>query len=254
VACLLALVAVALVSCSRASAGTEAVVLLHGLGRTDWSMDFLESKLEEAGFRTHNLGYDSTDLTPSELVAELARQLEGCCATEARIHFVTHSLGGILVRAYLADHRIANLGRVVMLAPPNRGSEIVDAIGDSFVFEATLGPTAVELGTDPDSLPNRLPPPDFELGIIAGTSSVNPIGSALIPGESDGTVSVRSTKLEGMTDFLEVPHSHTFIMKSDEVANRQRVVPFREDAAARLGTTVVARPRVEKTELPQDER
>jgi pimeloyl-ACP methyl ester carboxylesterase len=185
VACLLALVAVALVSCSRASAGTEAVVLLHGLGRT---------------------GYDSTDLTPSELVAELARQLEGCCATEARIHFVTHSLGGILVRAYLADHRIANLGRVVMLAPPNRGSEIVDAIGDSFVFEATLGPTAVELGTDPDSLPNRLPPPDFD------------------PGESDGTVSVRSTKLEGMTDFLEVPHSHTFIMKSDEVA--RQVVEF----------------------------
>jgi hypothetical protein len=109
VACLLALVAVALVSCSRASAGTEAVVLLHGLGRTDWSMDFLESKLEEAGFRTHNLGYDSTDLTPSELVAELARQLEGCCATEARIHFVTHSLG-TLSEASWSAHTSPTIG------------------------------------------------------------------------------------------------------------------------------------------------
>jgi len=187
-------------------------------------MSFLESKLGDAGFRVHNLEYDSTDLTPAELVAELGRLLQGCCASEQRIHFVTHSLGGILVRAYLADHRVPNLGRVVMLAPPNRGSEIVDAIGDSFVFEAALGPTAALLGTGPDSLPNRLPPPDFELGIIAGTSSVNPVGSALIPGESDGTVSVASTKLDGMTDFLEVPHSHTFIMQSDDVA--QQVIEF----------------------------
>ena len=220
----LAIALLALASCSRASAGTEAVVLLHGLGRSDWSMGFLESKLQKAGFRTHNLDYDSTDHSPVELVADLARKLEDCCATEPRLHFVTHSLGGILVRAYLADHELPNLGRVVMLAPPNRGSEIVDALGDSFVFEAALGPTAVELGTEPDSLPNRLPPPDFELGIIAGTSSVNPVGSALIPGESDGTVSVQSTRLEGMKDFLAVPHSHTFIMRSDEVA--RQVVEF----------------------------
>jgi hypothetical protein len=105
-----------------------------------------------------------------------------------------------------------------MLAPPNRGSEFVDVLGDTAPFRWALGPTAAQLGTDPESLPNRLPPPDYEVGIIAGTRSINPLGALVVPGESDGTVSVSSTQLEGMADFVELPVSHTFIMYSDVVA------------------------------------
>jgi pimeloyl-ACP methyl ester carboxylesterase len=214
----------ALASPPDASPSLETVVLLHGLGRSDRSMRPLEKHVSHAGFQVRNLRYPSTDLPPDELVANLHAQLSGCCADAPRLHFVTHSLGGILVRAYLAGHPLSNLGRVVMLAPPNHGSELADLVSDSKLVRLAMGPTAQQLGTGPDSLPNRLPEPTFELGIIAGTRSVNPISGFFLPGESDGTVSVESARLPGMSDFITVPTSHTFIMKSDATAGH--VVEF----------------------------
>ena len=137
---------------------------------------------------------------------------------------MTHSLGGVLVRAYLADRHPANLGRVVMLAPPNHGSELVDAFAEWTLLRAILGPTAAELGTGPGSLPNRLPKPSFEVGVLAGTRSLSPLGAYVVPGEDDGTVSVASTRLEGMADFALVDASHTFIMRSPEAG--AQVVEF----------------------------
>jgi triacylglycerol lipase len=196
----------------------ETVVLLHGLGRTSWSMKPLARRLEKAGFRVESLRYPSRREDPAALVRHLERELDKCCRDAERVSFVTHSLGGILVRAYLAERRPANLGRVVMLAPPNAGSELVDTLGAWPLFEFFLGPTAIQLGTGADSLPNRLPRADFEFGVIAGTGTVNPIGSALLPGPSDGTVTVERTKLDGMADFVAVPVSHTFIMWSPDVS------------------------------------
>jgi len=198
----------------------EDVVLLHGLGRSGRVMRPLARDLAEAGYRVHNLDYPSTSASPDELVEHLHRAISDCCAWSGRVHFVTHSLGGVLVRAYLAAHPMPQLGRVVMLAPPNHGSEYVDIAGDWRVFRAVLGPTATQLGTSATSLPNRLPHPDFEVGVIAGTGSINPLGSALIAGESDGTVSLVSTRLDGMRDFIALPVSHTFIMRNAE-ATRQ---------------------------------
>ena len=196
------------------------VILLHGLGRTDRSMRPLASRLTDAGFRVHNLRYPSTNHTPDELLALIHTNIGVCCTNARRVHFVTHSLGGVLVRAYLADHRLANLGRVVMLAPPNQGSEIVDALGESAAFQWTFGPTGAQLGTGEDSLPNRLPPPYYEVGVIAGTRSVNPVGSAMIPDANDGAVAVERTRLRGMSDFMTLPVSHTFIMRAPETARQ----------------------------------
>ena len=205
-----------------ASATPEAVVLLHGLYRSERSMRPLASRLEAEGYEVHNLRYASTQGSPDELEAQLEAELASCCATAPRLHFVTHSLGGILLRAVLAHSEPANLGRVVMLAPPNHGSELVDLLGDTLAF--VLGPTGRELGTRPGSLPNRLPRPDYPLGVIAGTLSINLVGSIVLPGVSDGTVSVSSTWIEGMSDFVALPTTHSFILRSDAAADR--VVEF----------------------------
>jgi pimeloyl-ACP methyl ester carboxylesterase len=201
-----------------AGAQQEDVVLLHGLGRSARTMRPIERDLAAAGYRVHSLDYPSTRATPDRLVAHLEAAIGQCCADADPLHFVTHSLGGIVARAYLAEHRPPHLGRIVMLAPPNHGSEYVDVAGGWKLFERLLGPTATQLGTSPNSLPNRLPAADFELGVVAGTGGFNPIGAALIAGESDGTVSVASTRLHGMSDFVAIDVSHTFIMRNDEVA------------------------------------
>lgn len=199
----------------------DGVILLHGLGRTSSSMKTLESRLREAGLVVHNIDYSSTEAAPTQLLASVSASIAECCAASpAPIHFVTHSLGGILARAYIAQNRPENLGRVVLIAPPNNGSEIVDSLGDTTLFAKILGPTGQDLGTDPESFPNRLPRPDYEIGVIAGSRSINPIGSLLIPGPDDGTVSIESAKLDGAADFLVVDSSHTFIMHDSEVARQ----------------------------------
>ena len=210
----------ALLAARPAFAASEIVVLLHGLYRSERSMRPLEAPVTEAGFRVVNLDYDSRSKSPEAFVAELDQMLLACCLDAPKLHFVTHSLGGIVTRAYLAAHRPANLGRVVMLAPPNHGSPLADLVAGSAVLRFLLGSTAARLGTDPTSFPNVLPRADFELGVIAGTASRNPFGALLIEGESDGTVSVSSTQLEGMADFITVDEAHTFIMRSDEVATQ----------------------------------
>ena len=201
-----------------AAAAPETVVLLHGLYRSPRSMSPLEEPVRKAGYRVVNLDYDSRSQTPETFVAALDAELAECCADAPKLHFVTHSLGGIVTRAYVAAHRPANLGRVVMLAPPNHGSPLADVVAHSSALRFLLGSTASRLGTDPTSLPNALPPADFELGVIAGTSSRNPLGAFLIDGESDGTVPVASTRLDGMADFITVDSVHTWIMRSHEVA------------------------------------
>ncbi len=230
------LIALQLAFASAAAANdtpaTDCVVLLHGLARSDRSMRSLERRISSSGFRVHNVAYPSKDGDPDHLLRYLQRNIDTCSSEPpAKVHFVTHSLGGILLRAYLRDARPENLGRVVMLAPPNHGSELVDALAWSWILRTYFGPTFLQLGTDPTSLPNRLGPADFDVGIIAGTRTHNPIGSLLIPGDDDGTVSVRSAKLDGMSDFLEHPRSHTFILSDRVVA--EQVVHFIESGRFR---------------------
>ncbi len=196
-----------------------AVVLLHGLARSPASMQRLAGALRGAGFTpVCNLGYPSRRHRIETLVRRFVRPaLRDCLGGRSGpVHFVTHSMGGILVRELARQGESVDIGRVVMLAPPNGGSEIVDAFDGWALFRAMFGPAALQLGTGPEALVQRLGPAEFELGVVAGSRSLDPLGSAFIPGDDDGRVAVPRTRLRGMRDFVVVPASHSFIMRDPQ--------------------------------------
>jgi hypothetical protein len=197
----------------------ECVILLHGMTRSSASMEIMAEAIDAAGFTAINIDYPSREYPIEELapmaVGEGLLLCEAAGAT-AQVHFVTHSLGGILVRKYLKNNEIKNLGRVVMLGPPNQGSNAVDELGDLPGFEWLNGPAGRQLGKGPESVPLQLGAANFELGIIAGNRSIDPITSAVLDDPDDGKVSVEDTKLEGMDDFIVVEHSHAFMMRLQE--------------------------------------
>lgn len=181
----------------------EVVVLLHGLGRTPLSMLALSFAARRRGYRVLNWHYRSTRGTIAGHSDAFARDVLPRLAAASRVHFVTHSLGGIVVRRLLATHALPNLGRVVMLAPPNGGSEVADVLH-------RWVPPARELGTGAASVPLSLPPADFPLGVIAGSRSHIPLFSrwmSHVP--NDGVVAVERTRLDGMHDFLVLHRTHT---------------------------------------------
>ncbi len=194
----------------------ECVILLHGMARSSASMETMAEAIDAAGFTAINIDYPSREYPIEELAPmAIGQGLLLCDAAGAaeKTHFVTHSLGGILVRKYLHDREIENLGRVVMLGPPNRGSKAVDELGDIPGFDWINGPAGRQLGKGPESVPLQLGAANFELGIIAGNRSIDPITSAVLDDPDDGKVSVADTKLEGMDDFIVVEHSHALMMR-----------------------------------------
>lgn len=200
------------------------VVLLHGLGRTEASMERIEEALTEDGYTVANVGYPSRSAPIAELAAPAVTAGLDICreAGAAPVDFVTHSLGGILLRQYLARHDIPELGRTVMLAPPNQGSEAADAFRSVPGFGLVSGEAGYELGTGEESVPLRLGPVDFDVGVIAGDKTIDPVSSLVLPDPDDGKVSVARTRVEGMRDFIVLGHSHAFIMRSDETIRQIR--------------------------------
>jgi pimeloyl-ACP methyl ester carboxylesterase len=198
----------------------DTVVFLHGLGRTRYSMSGLAHAATKRGYHVVNHGYQSRRGRIDDHAAQLRTVIEEIGATAGRIHFVTHSLGGIVVRAMLANRSAwpRSLGRVVMLSPPNQGSELADLLASNRIFQLALGPAAAELGTGPESTPNQLGAVDFELGVITGDRSMLPLSKRIFAGPGDGKVSVERARVEGMRDFLVVRRTHTFIMWAPDVA------------------------------------
>lgn len=206
----------------------ETVVLLHGLGRTRWSMNALAVALTRDGYRVVNLSYPSRSV-PVEALANdwLPAQLRATgTAAASRLHFVTHSMGGIVLRVWRRDQPApANLGRIVMIAPPNAGSAVSDRLMKFPPFRWFTGVNGRRLGTAAGSLPLALGPWPAStsaeaggLGIIAGDRSLNPLFSSWLAGPDDGKVAVTSTHLKGESDHVVLHHSHTWLARHDDTA------------------------------------
>jgi pimeloyl-ACP methyl ester carboxylesterase len=211
----LAAAALALTATTASAAAQDCVVLLHGLSRTENSFLLMEESLSAFDYKVVNATYPSTEMRVEALLGHIDDSVAQCGETE-RIHFVTHSMGGILLRAWMPDNRPANLGRTVMLGPPNHGSELVDLFGNLWLFEYFTGPAGQQLGREVESLPNALGPVDFEVGVIAGSRSAVPV-PGIFDGPNDGLVAVDSTHVDGMADHIVLPVTHTFMMNNPVV-------------------------------------
>jgi hypothetical protein len=199
----------------------DCVILLHGLARTEDSMADLETAASAAGYFVVNHGYPSRE-APIEHLARAAIEpavAECRAAVDGQLHFITHSLGGILVRQFLEHDEVPGLGRVVMLSPPNQGSEAADALVDLKLYQWINGPAGQQLTTGPGGLPAQLGPVAFPLGVITGNryAFFDSWLAGFFPGPNDGKVSVARARVDGMGDFLVLPYTHPFIMEEPEV-------------------------------------
>jgi uncharacterized alpha/beta hydrolase family protein len=201
------------------TSATECVITLHGMGRTANSMNTLAKSLQKENYLVYNIDYPSRTKTIEELAEAVVKQgLDYCEKHQAeKIYFVTHSLGGLLVRYYFSKYSTEKLARVVMLGPPNKGSQVADNLQSWDIFKSINGPAGQQLSTQADSFCNKLPAANFEVGIIAGTKTFNPILSLMLPNPDDGKVTLENTKVEGMKDFVALPVTHTFMMKNKKV-------------------------------------
>lgn len=200
------------------------VVLLHGIGMRSYVMKRVESALRADGYRTVNISYPSRKMPFEELAGTYlpAQLLKHDVARAPQLHFVTHSMGSLIVRKLIQYARPANLGRVVMVGPPNQGSAAADVAKENALLKKFLGGNLVRLGTGEDAIVKTLGPADFDVGIIAGEVAVNPVFGKALGGKNDGAVTIESAKLDGMKDFIVVPYSHTLMLWRTEVVNQVR--------------------------------
>ncbi len=197
----------------------EHVILLHGLAMSSLIMTPLALYLEEQGYIIHNINYPSTSKTIEGIASEYIRPVVESIRNknEGDIHFVTHSMGGIVARYYLTMYPGSPITSMVMIAPPNRGSTMAEVLKKYKVARWFFGPSLIQLSTGSGSILHSLDPLKIPTGVIAGSASMNPVNSLILKGDDDGTVAVSHTPVKGMRDFVVLPRSHSGILFDKKV-------------------------------------
>ena len=200
---------------ASADATQDGVVLLHGISRTARSFRTMQTALEDAGFATLNQDYASRRNPLEALAEDIHPAIQRFSdSVDGSLHFVCHSMGGLLARVYIARFRPDRLGRVVMLGTPNGGSQIADRLRHLGPYRIFFGPAGQQLGTQrDDAIDALLQPVDYSVGVIAGNRSIYPITSAFLPKPHDGRVSVANTRVDGMADHIVIRASHPWLVR-----------------------------------------
>ncbi len=201
----------------------ELVIFLHGILRSKTDMLPLSHYMSKQGYDTINILYPSREKSLEDLTEFVKTTIENHpdYSPEKTLNFVTHSMGGLIARYYIATHKPAHLGKVVMLGPPNTGSEFADFLDDHKflgpLFRTIFGPASTQLKTNHKHIDGDI---NYPLGIIAGSTSINPLSPWVLEGTHDGIVPVERTKIQGMTDHIVIPATHSFMMFNPKVAEQ----------------------------------
>ena len=191
----------------------QCVVLVHGLWRSGWAMRSIANDLNDFAYQTVSISYPSTSMNIPEIAANyLPPAIEECEQGGAeQIHFVSHSMGGIVVRQYLQNNHLPLGSKVVMLSPPNQGSELSEKFGDASWYQHIVGPAGASLSKKEGGIISRLKAVKEPVGIIAAYRGWSVWPSAWLPEPNDGTVSVESMKLAEMNDFVLINDGHAMM-------------------------------------------
>ncbi|MBN1482512.1 alpha/beta fold hydrolase [candidate division KSB1 bacterium] len=210
----------------QTDASDSFVIILHGLRGKSTSFLMMEKALVAKGYNVCRVDYPSTQDTIERLADTAIRTaIERCSGAGGdTLHFVAHSMGGILVRYYLQKFDVPQLGRVVLLCPPNRGIELIDTFAWCGAFRKYNGPAGMQLSAKKDGFVRSLLPSQSDVGVIMSTKSVNPVASAFIPGPDDGRVAIASARINDLKDFVLVNSNHHVIMKKEETI--RQVISF----------------------------
>lgn len=196
----------------------DAVVILHGIFRTSRSMSKIANFLQKSGFQTLNINYPSTKYSIENLADIIHLQIQQISASVDKIHFVGYSMGGLLIRAYIKKYQPQNIGRIVMIGTPNKGSEVADFIQNWWLYKKLYGQAGQQLISSQKDFGHIFSNLEgIEVGIIAGNRPLDLISSKIISKPNDGKVSVESTMLSGMKEHIIMPHNHTFIINKPQV-------------------------------------
>ncbi len=193
----------------------ENVVLIHGILRGSRSMNKIKRELVSQGFIVTGFDYSPGDGSIEEISDRLHEIIKKF--PKGKIHFVTHSMGAVIVRKYISKYKPRNTGRVVMIAPPNNGSVYAAVLMRLPFFEKIFGRSGVEIADGENCILNTLPVPKFEFGVIAGGTGYEIGLNPFLKGDNDGTVLLNETIIKGMADFMQIKGQHSFLLFNNEV-------------------------------------
>lgn len=219
-----------LISCAHVplqEGGEESVIVVHGFARRARSMNQIATAVHQAGYEVRNIDYDSINQNLNDIKEEVYIKFDQYISEnpDKKIHFIGHSLGGLLVRAYLAENKLDNLGVVILMGTPNKGTKLVNQYEDKWYF-SWLGPVIPELGVGTSQFLDALQVPDYTVGVIAGSKPYSRWSAEYLEGDHDGLITVESAKLEGMHDFIEIEVNHSRMKRDPRVI--EQVIYFLE--------------------------
>ncbi|GLP95499.1 alpha/beta fold hydrolase [Paraferrimonas sedimenticola] len=206
----------------------ELIVLAHGLGRGDKSMWMMRYRLEKSGYKVCRLDYRTIGVSVQQVLEQTRAQIDACLTSHQRVHFVGHSMGGLVITSYLNHRQLVlpkgQLGEVVLVGTPSHGSEVADWLEGGWLMQLGGGAPA-SLSSEAIAQWQKMSQIDWPVGVIAGTKS-SPLTKHLFTHANDGLVSVESTKVASMKDFIRLKVGHAAMRYSEDVS--REVVHFIE--------------------------